>query len=134
MTLNVVRVRPGPSATTWLISHIKALQGDDPLAPVTVVVPTHRAGLYLRRRLAQGAYANVRFSVLARLAESIGMERLAASGWSPLNGVTRAALIRSTLRASGGLLAPVADHGGLVDLIAALASELRRRPVATTTL
>ncbi len=134
MSLEVVLVRPGPTATAWLMGQVKALQANDPLAPVTVVVPTHHAGLHLRRRLVQGAYANVRFSVLARLAESIGMERLAAAGWSPLNGVTRAALIRSTLRASSGPLAPIADQGGLVDLIAALATELRRRSVATTTL
>lgn len=126
MSLDVIRVRPGRCATDWLIARIKALQSGDPLAAVTIVVPTHQAGLHLRRRLAQDAYANVRFSVLARLAESIGMDRLAAAGWGPLTAITRAALIRSTLRATAGPFEPIAEQGGLVDLIAALASELRR--------
>ena len=45
----------------------------DPLAPVTVIVPSHTAGLQLRRKLAErGAFAGVRFETLPRLAELLG--------------------------------------------------------------
>jgi hypothetical protein len=49
----------------------------DPLAPLTVIVPSHAAGLQLRRRLADVApFAGVRFEMLARVAET-----LAAGTW-----------------------------------------------------
>src|SRR5207245_2259866 len=41
--------------------------------------------------------------------------------------VTQGALVRRALRAAGGPLAESAEHAGLVDLVAALAGELRRR-------
>src|SRR5215207_9124499 len=57
----------------------------DPLAPVTVVVPSHVAGIQARRRLAEhGPFAGVRFETLPRLAELIGAPSLAGSGRSPL--------------------------------------------------
>jgi ATP-dependent helicase/nuclease subunit B len=127
MVPELVRVRPGPAATAWLAGRIRAIQADDPLQPVTVVVPGHQAGLHLRRRLAAGGYANVRFTVLARLAESLGAGRLAARGRTPLTAVTRAALVRTALAAAGGPLQPAAQYTGLVDLVAGLAGELRRR-------
>ena len=127
MVPELVRVRPGPTATAWLSGRIRALQADDPLRPVTVVVPGHHAGLHLRRRLAARGYANVRFAVLARLAESLGAARLAARGTSPLTAVTRAALVRTAITEDGGPLATEAGHAGLVDLVAGLAEELRRR-------
>ncbi|HEX6492056.1 MAG TPA: hypothetical protein VF112_01020, partial [Candidatus Dormibacteraeota bacterium] len=127
MVPQLVRVRPGPTATAWLIDRLRGLQAGDPLRPVTVVVPAHHSGLHLRRRLAAGGYANVRFTVLARLAESLGAGRLAARGLSPLTAVTRAALVRTAIAAGGGPLASSAGHAGLVDLVAGLAEELRRR-------
>ncbi len=55
------------------------------MAPVTVVVPSHVAGLQLRRRLgAMGAFAGVRFETLPRIAEIIGAGELASRGRSPL--------------------------------------------------
>lgn len=57
----------------------------DPLAPVTVVVPSHVAGIHARRRLAEhGPFAGVRFETLPRLAELIGAPSLAGAGRSPL--------------------------------------------------
>ncbi|HEY0410808.1 MAG TPA: hypothetical protein VGE42_11135, partial [Candidatus Dormibacteraeota bacterium] len=63
----------------------------------------------------------------ARVAESLGAGRLAARGRTPLTAVTRAALVRTALAATGGSLQPAAQHTGLVDLVAGLAGELRRR-------
>ncbi|MEA2672571.1 MAG: ATP-dependent helicase/nuclease subunit, partial [Chloroflexota bacterium] len=127
MVPELVRIRPGPVATAWLAGRIRAIQADDPLRPVTVVVPGNQAGLHLRRRLAAEGYANVRFTVLGRLAESLGAGRLAARGGTPLTAVTRAALVRTALAAASGPLQPAAQHAGLVDLVAGLAGELRRR-------
>jgi CRISPR/Cas system-associated exonuclease Cas4 (RecB family) len=57
----------------------------DPLAPVTVIAPSHAAALQLRRRLAEiEAFAAVRFETLPRVAELLGAGHLAASGRSPL--------------------------------------------------
>ena len=126
-SLEVVRVRPGPTATAWLIGRIRELQVGDPLRPVTVVVPGHHLGLHLRRRLAAEGYASVRFLVLAQLAEALGAARLAAERRGPLTAVTRAALVRRTLRTAGEVLSGSSDQAGLVDLVAALALELRRR-------
>ncbi|HXF52242.1 MAG TPA: PD-(D/E)XK nuclease family protein [Dehalococcoidia bacterium] len=57
----------------------------DPLAPVTVIAPSHVAALQLRRRLAERApFAGVRFETLPRLAELIAAGRLAAEGRRPL--------------------------------------------------
>jgi hypothetical protein len=70
---------------TWALSEIADGRQRDPLAPVTVVVPSHASGLQLRRRLALGAaYAAVRFETLPRLAELIAAGHLAAEGRSPL--------------------------------------------------
>jgi hypothetical protein len=127
MQPEIVRVRPGPAATAWLDEHVRALQSGDPLRPVTVVVPGHHAGLHLRRRLAARGYAAVRLTVLARVAETLGAPRLAATGRGPLTSVTRAALARAAIAAAGGPLSSGAEHAGLVDLVTALAAELRRR-------
>jgi hypothetical protein len=126
-SLEVVRVRPGPTSTAWLVRRIRELQAGDPLRPVTVAVPSHHLGLHLRRRLAGEGYASVRFLVLAQLAEALGAARLAAEGRAPLTAVTRAALVRRALRTAGEVLSGSADQAGLVDLVAALALELRRR-------
>jgi hypothetical protein len=126
-SVEVVRVRPGPTSTAWLIGRIRELQAGDPLHPVTVAVPGHHLGLHLRRRLAAEGYASVRFLVLAQLAEALGAARLAAEGRGPLTAVTRAALVRRALRGAGEVLSGSADQAGLVDLVAALALELRRR-------
>src|SRR3990172_1598838 len=61
-----------------------AARKDDPLAPVTFVVPSHVAGLQLRRRLAEmGPFAAVRFETLPRVAELLGAGHLATAGRSP---------------------------------------------------
>lgn len=57
----------------------------DPLAPVTVICPSHLSALQLRRRLAERtAFAAVRFETLPRLAELVGASALAAQGRLPL--------------------------------------------------
>ena len=62
-------------AAERLFERISAAKAADALTPVTVIVPNHYAGLWLRRELAQRSYVNVRFSVLGQLAESLSTLR-----------------------------------------------------------
>ena len=74
--------RPGLDDMLRAIAERRA---GDPLAPVTVVCPSHLAALQMRRRLAEMApFAAVRFETLPRLAELIAAGDLAASGRRPL--------------------------------------------------
>jgi len=76
----------------WLIHEAKA---DDPLAPVTVVVPNQYAGLSLRRTLGRkGSLVNVRFMVPARLAEYLGSPILAGQGKAPQSSIMELAAIQ----------------------------------------
>ena len=68
-----------------MLAQIAAGRADDPLAPVTVICPSHLAGLQMRRRLAAlTPFAAVRFETLPRLAELIGAGSLAAQGRRPM--------------------------------------------------
>ena len=74
--------RPDLDAMLRVIAEGRAA---DPLAPVTVLCPSHIAALHLRRRLAElTLFAAVRFETLPRLAELIAAGDLAASGRRPL--------------------------------------------------
>jgi len=67
------------------LESIGASRREDPLAPITLVVPSHAAGLQLRRRLAEiGPFAGVRFETLPRIAELLAAGHLAAAGRAPL--------------------------------------------------
>ena len=52
-------VRYGPDAAEALRARIAAAKGDDPLAPVTVIVPSNHVGVATRRLLASGALGPV---------------------------------------------------------------------------
>ncbi|HZA21145.1 MAG TPA: hypothetical protein VFA32_00805 [Dehalococcoidia bacterium] len=57
---------------------VGALKGNDPLAPVSVVVPSTYAGLDLRHDLGRHRSASVHLMVLPRLTELLGAPSLAA--------------------------------------------------------
>jgi hypothetical protein len=122
--LSGVRVRPGPTAIQWLHVRIATLQADDPLAPVTVIVPNNYVGLGLRRALAQRGYANVRFTIIDRLAEAIASNALAERGWSPLSPIPEDALIRLSINATPAF-GPVGQHRALIDTLRTLFATLR---------
>ncbi|MBK5222943.1 MAG: PD-(D/E)XK nuclease family protein [Acidimicrobiia bacterium] len=125
----------GPEASAALADVVRAVKGEDPLAPVTVAVPHPWAGLSLRRALAarQGGVVNVHFLVLPRVAELLGAPLLAARGARPRTATVARAAVRAALRADPGtVLASVADHPAteaallrLVDDLAAVGPEGR---------
>ncbi len=91
----------------------------DPLAPVTVVVPSNGVGVAARRQLASGAYgrlgrrgsglAAVSFLTVYRLAELLGAAKLAAGGRRPVSTPVIAAALRRAL-AWPSVFAEVAGH------------------------
>jgi ATP-dependent helicase/nuclease subunit B len=123
--VNLVRVRPGKQSLDWLGARIADLKGDDPLAPVTVVVSSNHVGLAARRNLARGGYANVRFGVMGRLVEPLGAPALAAAGRSPLTLPSREAAIREAIRRKGQDFKEVGEHPALVRVLGELFGELR---------
>ena len=117
----------GAAATALLAAEIAHLQGGDPLSPVTVIVPSNYAGLSMRRRLGGGTgggLLNVRFMVLARLAELLGGPLLAAEGKRPLTALARQEAIRTALEAEPGAFVRVRRHPATVDALDASFREL----------
>src|SRR5262245_23122260 len=120
----------GPAAREALCEQIGAVRGGDPLAPVTVAVPTTYAGLSLRRDLGRrpGGLVNVRFLSLNRVAELLGAPFLAAppdsAGRVPLTATHRAGAIRVALDATDGPFRPLASHPATTRAFAATLAEL----------
>ncbi len=105
-------VAPGEAAHALLGELVATAKSDDPMAPVTVAVPSNYAGLAARRRLAwdAGGLVNVRFLVLDRVADLVGGPVLAATGRRPLTRPIRAEAVRAELRAAPGSFGHVAGH------------------------
>jgi ATP-dependent helicase/nuclease subunit B len=134
----VVRVewtRYGREASRALRAAIAAAKGDEPLAPVTVVVPSNHVGVAARRGLASGAFgpacgrgvgvAAVTFVTPYRLAELLGASRLAATGRRPVSTPVIAAAMRAALAAKPGVFAPVAEHAATEAALVVAYRELR---------
>ena len=122
VTLRVRTVPYGREAALVLRDELAAAQADDPLAPVTVVVPRNLTGLAVRRLLASGdlgpppgggrpGVVNVTFTTTSRLAEDIAGADLAAAGVSAAGDAVLRAAARGALAASPERsFAAVADH------------------------
>jgi hypothetical protein len=115
----------GRAATESLREAISAAKQSDPLAPVTVIVPSNYAGLSLRRVLGTTGLVNVRFLVLARVAELLGAPSLAGEQ-TPLTRWARAEAIRAALVGHAGMLEPTADHPATEAALETTFRELRR--------
>jgi len=126
-TVNVQLVEHGPPAREALRQAVVAGKGPDPLAPVTVAVPSTYAGLALRRALAgPDGLVNVRYLALARLAELLGAPALAEQQRRPLTRPLRAEAVRAVLAEAEPPLAAVAGHPATERAMDASFLELRR--------
>ncbi|MDP8970140.1 MAG: PD-(D/E)XK nuclease family protein, partial [Actinomycetota bacterium] len=120
MSLVLKWVAYGRPAAEALHAGVVAAKRDDPLRPVTIVVPTNYVGVSVRRLLASArlgpvsragaGLAGVTLLTVYRLAELLGAPRLSAAGRRPVSTPVIAAAVRQALRAGPGRFAPVADH------------------------
>ena len=125
----------GRPAVEALRAHVAAAKGDEPLAPVTVVVPSNHVGVATRRLLGSGVLgptcgrgiglAAVDFLTMDRLAELLGATALAAAGRRPVSTPVIAAALRSELLACPGVFAPVAEHAATEAALVQAYRELR---------
>ncbi len=125
----------GRPATEALNGAIGSAKGDEPLAPVTVVVPSNYVGVATRRLLGSGSFgslcnrgiglAAVSFVTVYRMAELLGSSRLAGSGRRPVSTPVIAAAFRAALAEEPGIFAPVADHAATESALVAAYRELR---------
>ena len=110
-------------------------QAGDRFAPVTVVVPTTYAGLYLRRDIGRRGLVNVRFLPLARVAELLGAPSLAAADRLPLKPPIEFAAVRRAASEAAGELEPFRAHPSFHASLRTTFRDLRRAaPDAITAL
>jgi ATP-dependent helicase/nuclease subunit B len=125
----------GEPAALALRDAVAAAKGGDPLAPVTVVVPSNHVGVASRRLLASGrlgpvagtgiGIAAVTFLTTYRLAELLGAPTLAASGRRPVSTPVIAAAVRAELAIDAGLFGPVKEHPATEAALVSTYRELR---------
>jgi RecB family exonuclease len=122
----------GERARAALRDAVDGAKAGDPLAPVTVAVPSTYAGLALRRALGrEHGLVNVRFAALPRVAELLGAPDLAAAGLRPLAGPLRDEAVHATLASEPGFLSAVADHPSTEQTLAATFRDLRDAPAGS---
>ncbi|HEX2383725.1 MAG TPA: PD-(D/E)XK nuclease family protein [Acidimicrobiales bacterium] len=121
------RVVPyGAPAVEALIAAVGAAKSTDPLAPVTVIVPSALAAITVRRRLAgRTGIIAVDTVVLPGLATRLAGTRLATDGRQPITGLQSAALARAVLAHERARLTSAADHPATVDALLRTFAELR---------
>ena len=135
MGLRVIWTGYGRAAGEALAAAIAHAKDGDPLAPVTVIVPSNHVGVGARRLLASGSLgpvasagtgiAAVTFLTVYRLAELLGARRLAATGRRPVSTPVIAAALRSALRREPGAFADVAEHPATESALVDAYRELR---------
>lgn len=120
----------GRPAYGVLRSALADFKRSDPLAPVTVLVPSDQAGVLVRRALAHGfggrpGVAGLSVLTLDRLAERLAGPALAGSGRRPVTEPVLAAAWRRALAGDPGVFASVAEHPATVRALARAYRELR---------
>ena len=133
--MTVLRTAYGPDSALALRQALAHAKAGDPLAPVTVVVPSNHVGVATRRLLSSGALgpltaagagiAAVTLVTPYRLAELLGAARVAAEGKRPVSIPVLAAAMRAALAAEPGLFAPVAEHPATESALVSSYRELR---------
>ncbi len=133
----------GAPAYERLVEVVAAAKQDDPLAPVTILVPTNLCGIVARRRLAAGVrgrhgrlggggghgvlrgVAGIAVLTVDRLAERLAAPTLVGSGRRPATGPVLAAAWRGALAEDAGVFEPVAGHPATVRALVTAHRELR---------
>lgn len=121
----------GRPAYDSLRAAVSAAKAGDPLAPVTLVMPTDLSGVIARRALARGfddnhdGVAALTVLTVARLAELVGAPSLVATGRRPLASPVLAAAWRQVVADDPGVFGPVADHPSTITALAAAHRTLR---------
>ena len=122
--LVVDRLSPRLPAELWRL--VEEAQGGDALAPVTVIVPTRYCGLQLREIWGERGFANVRFSMMADLAEALGASAASDGGRRrPLTAAIEGAWIRRVMAGAGGALRRVGGHPATLASLRASFRDLR---------
>ena len=134
MAPTLVTTAYGRAAAQALHEQLVRAKADEPLTPVTVVVPTNSVGVATRRLLASGelgpitsrgsGVVGVTFLTVYRLAELLAAPVLAAAGRRPVSTPVVAAAVRGALAEAPGLFAPVAEHPATEEALAAVHREL----------
>lgn len=125
MSLRCTAVR-ATDALPALAEAIRLAKGGEPLAPVTVIVPTNAVGVTARRWLGgHGGVAAIEVVTPSRLAERLAGAEFAAAGRLPVSTPLIDITVREVLRHAPGDYAPVADHPSTVTSLRDLHRELR---------
>ncbi|WP_132156346.1 PD-(D/E)XK nuclease family protein [Kribbella antiqua] len=114
----------GAAALERLHAVVARLKADDPMKPVTLLLPNNLSGVIARRYLAgRGGIAGLYLATLPRLAE-----QLAAGLLAPRRPATRpivAATWRTALSKAPGIFQDVAEHPATIQALASAHRELR---------
>ena len=116
MAIDCVTTAYGPAAHEALARAVAQAKGGDPLAPVTVVVPSHYVGLAARRALGRRSHngtagtAAVAFHTAYSLAEHLGGAEMADQGRRGVSNAVIAAAVRTALRRDPGHFRGVETH------------------------
>ena len=134
MALRVEWTGYGRDAAVALRDAVAGAKGGEPLAPVTVVVPSNHVGVASRRLLASGSLgpvaggiglAAVTFVTTYRLAELLGASVLAGQRKRPVSTPVLAAAMRAELATNPGLFEPVKQHPATESALVSTYRELR---------
>ncbi|MBI2709441.1 MAG: PD-(D/E)XK nuclease family protein [Actinobacteria bacterium] len=128
-------VRHGRPAAEALAAAVRQGKATEPLAPVTVVVPSNQVAVAARRLLASGTLGPVSgagpglvaVDLLTpyRLAELLGSATLAGEGRRPVSTPVVTAAVRRALRDGAGVFAAVAEHPATEAALVSAYRELR---------
>jgi hypothetical protein len=119
----------GRAALEELRDVVREAKNGDPMAPVTVLVPSNIAGIVARRFLAHGlgdghhGVAALYPTTITRLAEQLAAPLL--HDRRPATGPVVAAAWRSALHDAAGVFDAVADHPATVEALVKASRELR---------
>jgi len=131
MSVQVTTTAYGQRALDSLREAVADVKRDDPMTPVTVLVPNNIAGIVARRFLARGiandgnGIAGIYFSTLPRLAEQLAASTLTSQGRRPATRPVIASTTRRCLDAAPGIFEPVAGHPSTSRALAEAMTALR---------